>query len=167
MDSKQFIKEALQTESDDFEEIRIRLDKDRTIRLLHAATGMVDEAAEFLGAVRKYIFYNKPIDELNLKEELGDSDWFKAIACDELGLTFEEIWDAVISKLRSRYAEKFSEGEAINRDLESERDALAKLPEFNTATKVVRDVMLSRYCWVCRGNHLLIASECPAMSGVA
>lgn len=125
--SELFIKEAIKTESRNFEEIAKRLTEQRTIRLLHAATGMVDEAAEFLAAIRKYIFYNKEIDLINIKEELGDSNWFQAIAHDEIGSTFEEIMILVVQKLKRRYNEKsFSSENAINRDLSSERNELEK-----------------------------------------
>src|ERR1700755_2855762 len=125
--SEIFIKEALKTESSNFEEIRERLHDIRTIRFLHAGMGLVTEAAEFLDGLKKSIFYGKDLDLVNLSEELGDSDWYKAIACDELGKSFEEIQVMVISKLRKRYKDKeFSSENAINRNLNEERSDLEK-----------------------------------------
>jgi NTP pyrophosphatase (non-canonical NTP hydrolase) len=121
-----FIKEAIKTESCNFTEIAERLSQPRTIRLLHAALGLSTEANEFLDALKKWIFYGKELDEVNLAEELGDGNYYEAIACDELGKSIEEIMIAVIQKLRKRYADKFSESEALTRDLSSERDELEK-----------------------------------------
>lgn len=61
---------------------------------------------------------------MNLKEELGDKLWYAALALDELKSTFEETMEANIKKLRARYPNKFTEEDAINRDLEKERAAL-------------------------------------------
>jgi NTP pyrophosphatase (non-canonical NTP hydrolase) len=121
-----FIKEAIKTESCNFTEIVERLSDKRTIRLLHAAMGLSTEANEFLDALKKWIFYGKELDEVNLAEELGDLFWYSAIAHDELGKSFEEIQIAVIQKLRKRYAEKFNSEEAINRNLNEERTELEK-----------------------------------------
>jgi NTP pyrophosphatase (non-canonical NTP hydrolase) len=119
-----FIKEAIKTESCNFTEIVERLSDKRTIRLLHAAMGLSTEANEFLDALKKWIFYGKQLDEINLAEEIGDNFWYAAIASDELGKSFEEIQIAVIQKLRKRYAEKFNSEEAIDRNIEHERAIL-------------------------------------------
>jgi NTP pyrophosphatase (non-canonical NTP hydrolase) len=124
MNSKEFINLALKTESNDFEKIISRLDNEKALRLLHASMGLVTEAAEIMDALKKYIFYGKPVDVVNIKEELGDSFWYKAIAVDELGTSFDEIWDMVIAKLKSRYGDKFNEEGALNRNLEVERNIL-------------------------------------------
>lgn len=119
-----FIKEAVKTESCNFVEIAERLSQPRTIRLLHSAMGLSTEANEFLDALKKWIFYGKELDTINLGEEIGDNFWYAAIACDELGKSFEEIQIAVIQKLRKRYADKFSSADAINRNLSAEREIL-------------------------------------------
>lgn len=125
MEPEQFMELALRTESNDFKRIIERLSMPKNIRLLHAAMGLCTEANEFLDAMKKFIFYGKEIDEVNLAEELGNSDWYKAIACDALDKSFEEIWIAVINKLSKRYAGlMFDEGQAINRDLIFERGSL-------------------------------------------
>lgn len=124
-----FIKEAIKTESVNFAEIVNRLTDIRTIRLLHAAMGLSTEANEFLDALKKFIFYGKELDVINLKEELGDSNWYQAIAMDELGTNYEEVLSKVIKKLRARYkldnGEKgFTENAAVSRDLNKEREVL-------------------------------------------
>lgn len=124
MNAEEFIKLALKTESNDFETIIHRLQSVRTLRILHASMGLVTEAAEIMDALKKFIFYGKELDIVNLKEELGDSDWYKAIVIDELGSSQEEIWQMVINKLKTRYGDKFNEESALNRKLDIERQTL-------------------------------------------
>lgn len=141
-----FIKEAIKTESVDLNSIVPRLIDKRTIRLLHAALGLSTEANEFLDAMKKWIFYGKELDLVNLKEELGDSNWYQAIAMDELGTNYEEILTTVIKKLRSRYkldnGEKgFTENAAVDRDLITERvilELLVHQAEFGTDDGLVK-----------------------------
>ena len=119
-----FIEEALRTESslnplsETYEE--------KSARLLHAAIGLVTESGEFIAALKKFLFYGRPLDLVNLKEELGDILWYAAVAMSALDTTFEEEMDRVIRKLRTRYPEKFTTDAANNRDLFSEREELEK-----------------------------------------
>lgn len=113
-----YIKQAIRTESAVF---NMESGDDR---LLHSGIGIATESGEFLDALKKHIFYGKPLDRTNLKEELGDLLWYVAIACDELGATFEELQEVNIAKLTARYPEKFSLERAENRDLETERKIL-------------------------------------------
>ena len=125
MESSDYLKAALRTESNDFEAISERVDSQK-IRLLHAAMGMQTEAAEFTDMLKKHIFYGKPLDEVNLKEELFDMTWYMAIALDVLGYSFEDGFQTNIDKLKARYPEKFTEDRAENRNLEKEREILEK-----------------------------------------
>lgn len=93
-------------------------------RLLHASIGLNTEQAEFADVLKKAMFYGKPLDETNLKEELGDMLWYMAIAMDALNTDFETEMARVIHKLRTRYPDKFSDYQADNRDLAAERQAL-------------------------------------------
>jgi NTP pyrophosphatase (non-canonical NTP hydrolase) len=66
---------------------------------LHMAFGMSGEAGEALDAVKKYIFYNKPLDRANVVEELGDLEFYMEGLRAELGITREECLEANIHKL--------------------------------------------------------------------
>lgn len=92
--------------------------------LLHAAMGISTEAGELLDAVKKHLFYGKPLDVVNIQEELGDLYWYMSVLCEWLGCTHEELMERNIDKLKVRYPEKFTSDKAINRDLESERKVL-------------------------------------------
>lgn len=93
-------------------------------RLLHAAIGVGGEAGELLDAVKRHVFYGKPLDRVNVMEEAGDILWYLAIVCDVCGCTFKELQDMNIAKLMARYPEKYTDTEALNRDLDNERKVL-------------------------------------------
>lgn len=101
-----------------------RLCDAQSINDLHAIIGIVTEAGELADAFKRYIFYNKPIDLVNIKEEAGDVLWYLALLLRSSGLTFEECFEANIAKLKVRFGDKFKENAAINRDLDAERKAL-------------------------------------------
>jgi len=126
MNSKDYISNAIKTESTDFQAMNQRLQNDGCKRLLHAGFGLSTEAGEFLDALKKHIFYGKELDRVNLREELGDLFWYMAIACDELDVPFEALMQRNIEKLKARYGEKFSEEKAEKRDLETEREILER-----------------------------------------
>lgn len=132
MDNKTYQKSALRTNGPDYEGAVGRVtggigNRDwGTIEmdLLHASMGLVTEAGEFQDALKKHIFYGKPLDTTNLKEEIGDILWYCAIALEALGTDFESVMQTNIDKLKARYPEKFTENSAINRNVEQERKIL-------------------------------------------
>ncbi len=160
----------------------------RTLALLpgdlnrqHMILGIISEIGELADAYKKHIAYGKELDDVNLREEIGDLCFYAAnyanieskqlkepsiinIDYDEHGnisyeaadLILEAIWQLDFSnpqkifnlvyslneflclgdlsdilqnnidKLKVRYPEKFTEENALNRDLESERKELSK-----------------------------------------
>lgn len=114
----QFIKDAIRTESHNFYLEAVGP------RLIHASMGLVTEAAEFQDALKKSLFYGKPLDTTNLKEEMGDLLWYLALAMDALETDFDAEQDRVIRKLKARYPSKFDNELAENRDLATERKIL-------------------------------------------
>ncbi|MBT7610862.1 MAG: nucleoside triphosphate pyrophosphohydrolase family protein [Bacteriovoracaceae bacterium] len=124
MNSIEYIKDAIKTESKEFSSIDQRLSDDGIKRLLHAGIGLSTESGEFLDALKKHIFYGKELDRVNLAEEIGDIFWYLAIASDELKIDFESVMNKNIKKLKARYGEKFTESKAENRDLDVERTIL-------------------------------------------
>lgn len=115
-----YIQKAIRTESTVF---NVEVGDDR---LLHAGIGLATESAEFLDQLKKHVFYGKPLDKVNLAEEIGDLQWYMAVACDALGVTMEELQERNIEKLTARYPEKFTMEAAENRDLDAERAILEK-----------------------------------------
>jgi NTP pyrophosphatase (non-canonical NTP hydrolase) len=124
MSNKQYVRDALVTESNNFDAIGARLSQPENIRLLHAAIGLATESGEIQDQLKKHIFYGKTLDKVNLAEELGDLFWYIAIMSDALGISFDEIQEKNIAKLKARYGSKFSEAAALERDLQTERKIL-------------------------------------------
>ena len=124
MNSNDYIKNALKTESQNFDEIESRLKSKKMLQTLHAAMGVSTEAGELLDAVKKHVYYGKKLDEVNMLEEVGDLFWYLAILADELGFDFKQAMEKNINKLQARYGEKFSEERAITRNLSQERSTL-------------------------------------------
>lgn len=125
----EYIKLAMRTASDDTLPAAMRLSgSHQVIQLVHAAMGLATESGEFMDAFKRFAFYGQEMDAVNLVEELGDILWYVALAADALGVSFAEIQARNIAKLRKRYPKKFSQKDAANRDLQSERKALASRP---------------------------------------
>ena len=64
---------------------------DTIIDLIHASLGVVTESAELADMLKKHIFYGKPIDIVNIKEECGDILWYIAIICRRYNVSFEQL----------------------------------------------------------------------------
>ncbi len=96
----------------------------QVVELLHAGIGMVTEAGEFMSALHDHLFNGAELDVTNLKEEIGDVQWYLAKACLHTGTTLEAEQERNIAKLRARFPDKFTDESALNRDLETERKVL-------------------------------------------
>lgn len=105
---------------------RKRANTEHLMRLLHGGMGLVTESAELLDTLKRHIFYGVDIDIVNIKEELGDIEWYSAIIRDELKVSQETIQELNILKLAKRYNNEFSEHNAVNRNLDIEREVLEK-----------------------------------------
>ena len=75
-------------------------------RLLDAAAGLAEEAAEVLAAVRKHRFQGRPLDAAVLREELGDALWCIAATATATGMTLDEIARANVDKIARRWPER-------------------------------------------------------------
>lgn len=91
---------------------------------LHMVLGMQTEVSEIADVYKKCIAYKKPLDLVNIKEELGDAMWYIANLCNMHGWDLRDILDTNIAKLEARYPEKFTEEQALNRNLSVERQIL-------------------------------------------
>lgn len=89
-------------------------------RLFHAIYGQFTESTELMEALQVAIETGN-WDFPNLKEEIGDTAWYQAILLDAIGGNMDDIQRIVIAKLRARYPDKYSDDNAIIRDLAAER----------------------------------------------
>lgn len=138
MTGKEYQLQALRTMANQ-RLIRIRVFESgtRATQLENAARGLSGDSGEFSSAIQKWLEYGKPLDVVNLKEELGDCLWRIAQACDALGTTLEEIMEMNVAKLAIRYEDKFTDHAANNRDLDNERKALEQPTKVLPATEML------------------------------
>lgn len=75
-------------------------------RLLTAGVGINAEGGEFLEIIKKMVFQGKPWNEDNREHliiELGDIMWYVAQATMALDISFDDVIDTNINKLKKRY----------------------------------------------------------------
>jgi NTP pyrophosphatase (non-canonical NTP hydrolase) len=124
MNSEIYVSNVLRSESPITPEMIERISDPKMIRLLHGAIGLSTETGELLDAIKKHIYYGKPLDLVNISEESGDICWYIGLIIDVLQTTLDDVMTVNIDKLKARYPEKFTEFHAENRDLETERKIL-------------------------------------------
>jgi len=93
-------------------------------RLFHGIIGIATEATEMVEALNTAIHGFEEVDWVNVAEENGDIAWYQSILMDDLNMNWDGVLHAVIAKLKSRYPDKFTNEEAINRDTDKERKVL-------------------------------------------
>lgn len=76
---------------------------DFQVELLHMAVGISGEAGELLDAIKKHIYYDKPLDYVNVVEELGDLEFYMQGLRSRLGITRDATLTENMSKLGRRY----------------------------------------------------------------
>ena len=91
---------------------------------IHMILGMTTEVGEIVDPFKKCYAYNKPIDYINIKEEIGDLMWYISNLCNLNDWNLEDILETNINKLRARYPDKFDADLAINRNLDKEKETL-------------------------------------------
>ena len=120
-----YTKLSLKTAGHDFQAIRDRVSSEDKLLLLHAFMGLTTESTEALDMMKKHLYYGKEFDRVNAIEEIGDIFWYAALALETLGSSFEEAMELNVKKLQKRYNKgKFTEQDAINRNVEAERKIL-------------------------------------------
>ena len=84
-------------------------------RLLDASAGLVEEAGEVLGLVRKHLFMNHELDTARLTTELGDALWCLTAAAGALGVSLDDVAATNLEKLRRRYPDGYADDASANR----------------------------------------------------
>lgn len=124
MNSKTYLEKAARTDHVDYKPVVERISNEETAKLTHYLLGIGSESGELQNALKRFVAYNKAVDKVNIKEELGDVLWYMARICSQFGWTFEEVMQLNIEKLEARFPEKFTEEAAVNRNLKKEREIL-------------------------------------------
>ena len=113
-----------------YQDIATSMDSSRLfpVRMNHALMGMAGEVGELATAIENWLQYGRPLDVVNIKEELGDLLWYMALMCNASHISLEEVMEANIAKLQRRFPHKYSDHDAAeeNRDRGAEREALSE-----------------------------------------
>ena len=100
--------------------------EDKTIDIFHCIVGMQTELGELADAYKKHIFYGKELDITNVSEEIFDLLWYAVNLARIEKIDLVKGMQNNIAKLKVRFPEKFTEQNAIERNLEAERKELEK-----------------------------------------
>jgi NTP pyrophosphatase (non-canonical NTP hydrolase) len=93
---------------------------------LHMTLGLVTEAAELADVYKKKLAYGKEVDEVNVKEEIGDLMFYIVNMCTINGWDIRDILETNVNKLLIRYPLEFTNEKALNRNLNAERKILSE-----------------------------------------
>lgn len=61
--------------------------------------GLTGEAGSIAKMIKRYMFHGEMLDKDRLIEELGDLCWYIALACEQLGISFNTMLANNIAKL--------------------------------------------------------------------
>lgn len=152
----EYVRLAMRTECEELEPLARMCPFDGDpllpIRLVHALLGVSGEAGELSENVKKWVFYGRPLDRQEMKEELGDLLWYVALACDALGVPLSEVMEANISKLQSRFPEKFTTEKANSRDTVAEKEAMGRTVPYPPGYD-------PEVCVTCRYNRSMLSED--------
>lgn len=85
------------------------------LEMSHMALGLSSDVGEVTDVIKKYVYYNQPLDIEHLMEELGDVEFFLERIRQLAGLTREKILAANVAKLTQRYGSAYSDRAAKER----------------------------------------------------
>ncbi len=97
-----------------------------TLDNYHMIFGMETEVGELMDVFKRNLAYHKPIDWVNVSEELADILWYVVNFARLNNIDLEKAMQNNIDKLKIRYPDKFTADNALNRNLDEERKELEK-----------------------------------------
>jgi len=71
--------------------------------LVHAAMGISGESGELLDAIKKHVVYGKPLDRINVIEELGDLAFYMHAMMNLLDISEQQVLQHNACKLQAWY----------------------------------------------------------------
>lgn len=124
MTNEEYSEQARATDTKDYPSVAERVQEVHVLMMLHACMGITTECGELMDVLKKYLIYGKPIDKINVMEEDGDLRWYLSLLEFAMNFTQDESQERNIAKLKARFPNKFTEFDALNRNLEKERKIL-------------------------------------------
>jgi NTP pyrophosphatase (non-canonical NTP hydrolase) len=106
---------------DNLEELAEHLEN--FIRRSYSAFTLAGEVGEFIDALKKDLYHEKPVDGEKVEGELGDVAWSLNYAIAAEGLDTEKVHRANIAKLKKRYPNGYNHADArARRDVADDAD---------------------------------------------
>lgn len=99
--------------------------------LAYCALGLVCEAGEAGDHIKKIVYHGHELDvvtQADLLDELGDVLWYLAGVCSFAGISFSEVAEFNVAKLRKRYPSGFSQERSRTRPENSPTEPLGASP---------------------------------------
>jgi len=86
----------------------------------HMNLGVITEIGEALDIFKKLLAYNKPVDVVNLGEELADISWYIINKCRFFSIPLEEDFSKVVQEVADLEKEGLFSEKALTTELKSE-----------------------------------------------
>lgn len=103
----------------------LSVEQQSRLLLIHGVLGKITEALELAPILVDLLTDSGDFDAVNLLEELGDDAFYTALVEHAAGYVHGNVRYRNVKKLGKRYkGGRFTRGEALNRDLAAERQAL-------------------------------------------
>ncbi len=84
---------------------------DREKELADYGLGVVGEAGDLAGCIKKTLFHNNDQTQ-GIRENIGDTMWYIAMICNYFDWDLDEVLAENIAKLKKRYPQGFTEKDA-------------------------------------------------------
>ena len=79
----------------------------------HSICGLTTEVAEVIDQYKRHWFYKKPLDIVNLKEELGDIMWYVAVGLHALEREFPDVQPVDADETYEAMTDKYILGKMV------------------------------------------------------
>lgn len=84
--------------------------------LLNGVMGLCGESGEVIDLVKKHLYQGHEMDKKKLALECGDCAWYLALIASAIGMSFGEVLQMNIDKLKKRFPDGFSKERSIHRE---------------------------------------------------
>ena len=83
--------------------------------LFNFVLGLTGEAGEVADIIKKHYFQGHELIKDDLVDEMGDCAWYLALGCEVMEISFDEMLQKNIEKLKKRYPNGFNHQDSLNR----------------------------------------------------
>lgn len=127
---------------------------------MYLAMGNVNESAESAEHVKRKVFFNKPMDEIEFISEKGDQLWYMANELRHHEITMQEVVALNYAKLNARYPDGDYTVSNISKDkskeyrVMSDTLTLMRNPKYLSRVIMPREILMGESCACCGGKIL-------------